>query len=567
MAQSNGTTSPVPLDEVQGNVTPGFRKDHQAFLFLRFPGDPDAVRAWLARLLPGITSARQVATFNREYRRIKDRIRNQSGADTIDVSRFWRSTWVNAAFTAAGLRMLHPEIVDSILHPETGKPDDAFANGMCKRIDVLEEPPEDLTAFRVRDSIHPNEPGDRNVLEQKIAHALLIVGSDTPHDLAFEVGIQIELATGHGLTVISQMNGQTLGGGRDHFGFRDGISQPDPDDPLAGWTWRDPEFAGDGLEIPDSEQIAPPGLVIRGCETYRDDPFRPEPAEWERFGSYLVFRRFHQDVEGFKKSVDEAARVLHDVKGVRPMTPDLLMAQLVGRWPSGAKLVRPEGPNDENATKDPFPNESAKPPRGTITRDDYFEDRNGRACPMFAHVRVAFPRSVRDAKKHRIVRRGITYTELNGERGLLFAAYQSSIEQGFQFIQAKWLNRSTSPEVQELNPRPAQVAAAPLNGRAGAARPAEPNFLVRPTKGIDILTAIVDSTRLEVVAPVHPPADRKRAPGFRPLGEPQVANTDVGRLITIEGGGYFFSPSLSNMARLAGFQGPINPDPKAGLNS
>ena len=52
MAESRGTTSHVPLEEVQGNITPGFRKDFQAFLFLRFPNGANDVRIWLQDLLP-----------------------------------------------------------------------------------------------------------------------------------------------------------------------------------------------------------------------------------------------------------------------------------------------------------------------------------------------------------------------------------------------------------------------------------------------------------------------------------------------------------------------------------
>src|SRR3954465_2412252 len=100
----------VPLDQVQGNITPGFRKDFQAFLFFQFKketfyGEPEsdaatgAVRAWLTKMLPTIASAEEVATYNRLYRLVKRRVAGIDGADGA-VRRFARSTWVNIAFTS-----------------------------------------------------------------------------------------------------------------------------------------------------------------------------------------------------------------------------------------------------------------------------------------------------------------------------------------------------------------------------------------------------------------------------------------------------------------------------------
>lgn len=578
MAESNGTTSKVPLEEVQGNVTPGFRKDYQTFLFLRFPQDPDAVQTWLRGLYPCIASALQVATYNREYRTIKERF----GDNGMQVSRFWRSTWVNLAFTAKGLKVLDPEAVAAALDADA---DDAFANGMCKRIRALNESPADLANWWVRDSIHGDESGDRAALEQKVAHALLLVGSDTAHDLGLEVSNQLAFATRHGLSLISLMQGQTLGGGRDHFGFRDGISQPDPEDPLEGWTWRDPEDPDDGWPIQGSEQIAPPGLIIRGCETFRPDQAGEairDPFEWEQHGSYLVFRRFRQDMSAFKEKVRVEAERLRTRPGFQPMNENLLMAQLVGRWPSGAKLVRPDGPDDEVAARDPCPDAAAKGSRATLTRDDYYDDRSGRVCPVSAHVRASFPRIVRGAKLHRMVRRGIPYSDENGEKGLLFVAYQARIEDGFQFIQATWLSSSLSPETNEVMPRPpAPVAEAaepdappadaavvddPVGGVPAGAAPAVPapvapvhdevpapanhgdNVLRVEEKGLDAFTAVAEAVEIpRPINGVHAPVG---AVGAQPAPVHELVK--LPRLITIEGGGYFFSPSISRIKRLAG---------------
>jgi len=118
----------VPLDQVQGNVTPGFRKDFQAFLFFQFrketfAGEPESaaatsdVRAWLTKVVPTIASAEEVATYNQLYRLVK---RRMAGTDAPDdtVRRFARSTWVNVAFTSRGLTTAPKRALDRRAQPE-----------------------------------------------------------------------------------------------------------------------------------------------------------------------------------------------------------------------------------------------------------------------------------------------------------------------------------------------------------------------------------------------------------------------------------------------------------------
>ena len=46
---------PVNLDDVQGNVAPGFATRRQAFLLLRF-GEPANAREWLAELASSVAA-------------------------------------------------------------------------------------------------------------------------------------------------------------------------------------------------------------------------------------------------------------------------------------------------------------------------------------------------------------------------------------------------------------------------------------------------------------------------------------------------------------------------------
>jgi hypothetical protein len=98
-----GTVMTLLLESIQGNITPGFRKDHQAFLFFQWTAsDVDAVKAWIRAIQPHIANAQDVATFNRRYRLCKSRL-PKGESPTLS------STWVNIAFSARGLKGLLTE--------------------------------------------------------------------------------------------------------------------------------------------------------------------------------------------------------------------------------------------------------------------------------------------------------------------------------------------------------------------------------------------------------------------------------------------------------------------------
>src|SRR5437588_5244774 len=87
--------SPPPLrasTNIQGNILAGFNKDHQQFLFLRFPeNEPNLVRGWLNALLPHLATTEQVATFNTQF----SQALHASGSDPESLE----AVWVNLGLT------------------------------------------------------------------------------------------------------------------------------------------------------------------------------------------------------------------------------------------------------------------------------------------------------------------------------------------------------------------------------------------------------------------------------------------------------------------------------------
>lgn len=121
-------------------------------------------------------------------------------------------------------------------------------------------------------------------------------------------------------------------------------------------------------------------------------------------------------------------------------------------------------------------------------------------CPLAAHIRKAHIRA--NFNSSRIMRRGIPYGEdFNGGadegRGLLFAAYQSTIENGYRFIQTAWANNTGFPST-----------GAGLDVTIGQGKPTDP-------------------------------------PSPFQIGAKSVNINPINAFVTPKGGEYFFAPSMN----------------------
>jgi Dyp-type peroxidase family len=232
-----------------------------------------------------------------------------------------------------------------------------------------------------------------------------------------------------GYTPLKQFQGESYR--VEHFGFRDGLSQPFVD---LGLT---PPPAGGGTPRRDGTWApVEPGEIFLGHPD--EDGLRaiqPANRELRTNGTYMVFRKLAQDVVGFHHFIQARARDREHGQ--------LLAAQMFGRWQNGAPLVRhPRQPKWYGASERHLVNDFRF----------HAEDPHGVRCPVGSHVRRVNPRDqqLRDvARRHRILRQSIPYggelierpEDWDGEeRGLLFFCYNARIDAQFEFIQREWIN-------------------------------------------------------------------------------------------------------------------------------
>ena len=379
----------LDLPRIQGFVVRGYRLQFAGYLFLRID-DVARAAAWIAEITEDVLTATPWTE------------KPESG--------------VNVAFSFAGLRVLALPDATLSAFPEE------FRQGMAARAQLLGD---------CGDSAPANWEGAWG--ESSDIHVLVMISAMHREALeAHDRRLRASLERSGGLTVVGDDRGTAQPGGVEHFGNVDGFAQPSIEgsgvDPLPGQGavlkgggWR-PIRAGEFiLGYPDEENTLPGA---------------PPPAELTANGSYLVYRKLHQDVASFRAQLAAAAE--HFLGG-----EELLAAKLVGRWRDGTPL--------DLSPQQPDPGIVADPERNNAFR--YREDADGLRCPLGAHVRRANPRDSlpfegRLVNRHRLIRRGIPYGEPlphgapddGQDRGFIFACLQASIARQFEFVQSQWLN-------------------------------------------------------------------------------------------------------------------------------
>jgi Dyp-type peroxidase family len=449
--------------DIQGNTIPGFNKDHQDFLFFRI-ADVEQAKRWLRWIAPLISSMEEVLSFVRAHRALRLRL----GVREPPLC----ATWVNIAFSYRAIALLAGKADAHAFG------DQSFRQGLAGRSTYLGDP------------TRSRHPGHRRRWvvggPKKEADILVIVAADDPAHLKSMADSIKHRAATSGLRLLFEQRGATLPGslrGHEHFGFKDGVSQPGvrgkvsaaPGDFITP-RYIDPADPRARLFSKPGQVLIWPGQVLLGErrqdteDLYASAPPAANFPRWAARGSYLVCRRLRQDVPAFWSFAIAAARALG-------LPTRKFASMLVGRWPSGAPVMRSPGADDAVLAGDEWANnhfifdDDTRPstlrPIPGYGGDGFPQaraDMLGSVCPHFAHIRRSNPRDSatdlgkpRDTMLRMILRRGIPFGApifgvkrpsrklLKQERGLMFVSYGSTIEDQFEFLTRRWVNSPIQP--------------------------------------------------------------------------------------------------------------------------
>jgi deferrochelatase/peroxidase EfeB len=491
--------APIDYDDIQGLVRFGYAHMTEACYLLVKVRDHSAVRAWLTDA--PITSAKKLEELPK--------------------------TALQIAFSREGLEALG--VPSSVMKEFSAE----FNSGMTQ----------DENRSRRLGDTGANAPSNwRWGASGQVPHAVLMLFAEAGGLNAWQQSVQGPVWNA-AFEEIDCLPTSDLGG-REPFGFVDGISQPQID-----WE-QTREVPTNGNQI-EYGNIVCLGEFLLGYPNeygrYTDRPLldvedrgsselssaqdQPDKKDLGRNGTYIVMRQLFQDVRGFWQFLDR-------VSNSSVQERERLAAATVGRaLADGSPLV----PMSEKA----IAGIGAKSTEIAQNQFTYDSDAEGTHCPYGAHIRRGNPRNadipgaprgllstlihilgfgnnhIRDdliasARFHRILRRGREYGPKltpeealqpalpeDAERGLHFVAINANIQRQFEFVQNAWMMRTKFDGLTEESD-PLLGNRAPVPGC-----PFTNTFSIPQTGGI-----------------------RRRI-----MELPQV--------VTVKGGAYFFMPSMS----------------------
>ncbi|MCH8331564.1 MAG: peroxidase, partial [Bacteroidetes bacterium] len=345
--------------------------------------------------------------------------------------------------------------------------------------------------------------------DKKKFHALLLLYAESEDKMnGLLAGHQNKLNEAQ-IEVIQNMKTIHLNGQKEHFGFRDGIGQPflkgvnkDPSKHHPANQINPGEFLF-GYKNEYGKYTVSPNVTPAQDKNgnLKNDMNVKSQKDLGRNGSMLVFRQMEQHVKAFWEFMDNEVKKQQIAN--TSDTPEMLASKMVGRWPSGAPLVK--CPMHDDPKLEDFDNFG------------YAEkDFDGMKCPMGSHIRRTNPRDnlVRNSskdpkndikssqkfmKRFRIIRRGRAYGQPlssimdphemitkphDGEkRGLHFLCFNSNIGRQFELMQQTWV---INPKFAGLYDDPDPIIGHPgIMGKGSTTTFTEPSIPIRKkVKGI-----------------------------------------------------------------------------------
>ncbi len=263
---------------------------------------------------------------------------------------------------------------------------------------------------------------------------------------------------------------------KEHFGFTDGIG-----DPIYEGQHPDPvmqrSVIGRGKWMgPDQgwQPLATGEFILGHPDESQELPPIARPSGYMNNGTFLVYRKLHENVSTFREVVNEEAKSYAAVMNVPlPEAAETLKAKMVGRWSDGVPLSKVPTYAEWKAfqqTKgfnNPDPKKAAAAYYNYLKSTEvsdfrYGDDMLGYKCPSTTHLRRVNTRDYLDPKnnptadnpkattqlnkRRRILRRGLPYgpSKLgvgndNTEQGVAFMVICANIFRQFEFVQQQWI--------------------------------------------------------------------------------------------------------------------------------
>lgn len=440
-------TKALDLCDIQGNVVRAYGRfgfPIARYLLLNVSNGWGG-RAWLTTMIPYVTNSATWGTGPDDAKRPK--------------------ATLNIAINHAGLLALELPL-ESLNSFST-----EFSMGMKKR--------KDITGDIGASSPEHWDPVWSDDANHKAVHILLTLNAITPHALEDQyqwVTEKIEGSKG-AVTLLDGHRGPNeqllpyqeahiifengLPTSKEHFGYTDGIGDPY----FEGIQDAQARVAGRGKQMSDGTwQPLATGEFLHGhLDEAREYPPAAAPILLSRNGTYMVYRKLHQNVASFDA-------LLAREGATYPGGAELMAAKFVGRWrDNGAPLVNAPDATSKLQWDTDFAKASAEEKDAMLSNFTYDEDMSGARCPLSGHMRRVNPRASLEIKagtcpgqflrnagafdtpgalanRRRILRRGLPYGDSSqrdtdqGDHGVVMMMLNADIGRQYEFVQQQWVN-------------------------------------------------------------------------------------------------------------------------------
>jgi Dyp-type peroxidase family len=344
--------------------------------------------------------------------------------DQITTAQRWDvkpDSTLNVAFTYAGLVQLGLPDATLLSFPVE------FVQGMRARAPILED--SGKSAPEHWDS----------VWQKSQVHVWVAIYAESPAVLARRCAVlQQSLRDTGGARILYEQDSSLLldrngnYSAKEHFGYTDGFGNPDFEGADRKSQPGQGKLTADGSWVP----LATGEFLLGYPDEAGEIPSAPVPHLLAKNGTFMVYRKLHQNVATFRRYLDEHASQYAGGK-------EKLAAKFIGRWRDGTPLELSPDKEDPSMVND----------RARSTNFTYGADTEGTRCPIGAHMRRVNPRDAFGfngalINRRRIMRRGLPYGVCtppdepaidSDEHGVIFIVLNASISRQFEFVQQQWI--------------------------------------------------------------------------------------------------------------------------------
>jgi|LakMenE01Jun11ns_1017448.scaffolds.fasta_scaffold9957886_4 deferrochelatase/peroxidase EfeB len=560
------------LEDIQGNILKSHGRTYSIYVFLHFDNSqPEATKKWIGDFAEKyvVSAIRQREQTQEHKKFLKTKKEASSSTLFVNFSLSFKGYEALGLDAKTNFRKLYQQKLQDKERSFSTHP---FEEGMLENLESLKDKKRDweIEYQQVESSVMNND-----------IHALILLADCDIDNLCEKTQQILDNIEANNIRIIKKEIGWVRKNDQDQciepFGFADNISNP-------------LFLKSDIYQVTDKDQWDPSANLRLVLNV---DPFGNLQNKGYSYGSFLVYRKLEQNVEGFNEKIKELAGKLENLGAdshPKKETEQLVKAYTMGRFQNGRPVMIYSSPDSLEQSGVDLNNFN-------YGKGNDFKETSRWKCPFHAHIRKMNSRAISDnvhsgtykdkpdnQRQRRIVRRGTTYglpkenqtsllsqttkenlrhykslseklgvkTEV-GKEGLLFFCFQSDIHAQFEKLQdyANDNNFGTNPF--------GKLGADPILGQQKTLLIQQVTDRILKIPLIHRVTNSILKTPLIQWGREKLPPMLKEAFGKWPSqtwprtwgnSQDPVKDFDFFGYVTPRGGEYFFTPSLSFLKSL-----------------